>query len=216
MAVGRRQADDRHAGATPLRNSKPSGKGSFIDQTGRQVWTWDTWDLRWVSLVHASRREVAAAPDDPALPLLKRTWEVNWYPDGWPHPGTGLTPSLFADWPDGTAFYGFTAGFPFRSGRAGLFVMPGLPTGTTTAFGHPLKDAVASQHLGGVLPTSLLWKGVLGNVLVYGGGLFVVWQAAAATRSRKARRRGACAACGYDLRGLRVCPECGTAGGRGA
>lgn len=68
--------------------------------------------------------------------------------------------------------------------------------------------------------TELLWRGLLLNPLLVGGGLWAVLIAAPllATGSlraivrRRRRTRGACLACGYDLRGGSadtVCPECG-------
>jgi hypothetical protein len=48
------------------------------------------------------------------------------------------------------------------------------------------------------------------SVLMWGGGAFTVWSGAAALRGRARRRRGACAQCGYDLKGTGgTCPECG-------
>ena len=52
----------------------------------------------------------------------------------------------------------------------------------------------------------------------YGGLAFVVWGAPGLVRRRVRRRRGRCAACGYDLSGAGgagrgLCPECGGAEG---
>lgn len=66
-----------------------------------------------------------------------------------------------------------------------------------------------------VLPLWPLWPGFVGNVLLWSLLWSIPWLVAA-TRRVVRRRRGRCAACGYDLRGrddlgaeAARCPECG-------
>lgn len=59
------------------------------------------------------------------------------------------------------------------------------------------------------LPLSPIWPGLLVDTAFYGT---LAWLAAfgpGAARRFVRRRRNACAGCGYDLRGLTRCPECG-------
>lgn len=65
------------------------------------------------------------------------------------------------------------------------------------------------------LPLLPVWEGILGNALVFALAWWAVLIGPLALRRVRRRRRGRCAACGYDLRGLSTdssarCPECGT------
>jgi hypothetical protein len=67
---------------------------------------------------------------------------------------------------------------------------------------------------GTVLPTVPLWPGFLVDTAFWGGAAFVVWSVrggAGFVRRGVRRRRGRCVRCGYELKGLAVCPECGGA-----
>ncbi len=68
------------------------------------------------------------------------------------------------------------------------------------------------------LPTRPMWLGLLVDSAVWGVVslcmLSLGWWVAVGRRQWSRRRRGACLACGYDLRGVAgavVCPECGAA-----
>jgi hypothetical protein len=43
----------------------------------------------------------------------------------------------------------------------------------------------------------------------WGGAAFMVWSAPGFVRRGVRRRRGRCVRCGYELKGLAMCPECG-------
>ncbi len=63
-----------------------------------------------------------------------------------------------------------------------------------------------------VAPTHVLWAPLLINLAAWsasGAVLLSTPRLAMVIRSSYRRRRGQCAACGYDLRGLERCPECG-------
>ncbi len=64
-----------------------------------------------------------------------------------------------------------------------------------------------------MLPFRPLWRGLVGDVVVFGTAWKALFVFAGMTRGLVRRRRGRCPKCGYDLggtdRGL-PCPECGT------
>jgi hypothetical protein len=62
------------------------------------------------------------------------------------------------------------------------------------------------------LPLLPLWPGFALDTAFYGALTFLLWSAPGVLRRRSRRRRGACPACGYDLKGGSAagkCPECG-------
>lgn len=63
------------------------------------------------------------------------------------------------------------------------------------------------------LPLLPLWPGFAINTSFYGLLLFIAWRVPGVVCRTLRRRRGRCAACGYDRGGLHAdaaCPECGT------
>ncbi len=60
-----------------------------------------------------------------------------------------------------------------------------------------------------LLPTAVLWPGFAVNAAFYAGVCWVLLAAPGVVVRWRRRRRGRCAACGYDLTGLDACPECG-------
>jgi hypothetical protein len=67
--------------------------------------------------------------------------------------------------------------------------------------------------LGRRLPCIPLWPGFLVDTAFWGGAAFLVWSGrggAGFVRRGVRRRRGRCVGCGYELKGLAVCPECGS------
>jgi len=83
----------------------------------------------------------------------------------------------------------------------------------------PLRDQVRNWLLCRTtrLPIIPIWPGFVLNVLFYAvvwlGGSFVVRRVLDRRRVRRCRKRGVCVTrgCGYELKGLGVCPECGVA-----
>ena len=60
-----------------------------------------------------------------------------------------------------------------------------------------------------VLPVLPLFTGFLVDTVFYGVLASVVWSTPGFVRRRVRRRRGRCLRCGYELKGLVPCPECG-------
>jgi hypothetical protein len=92
---------------------------------------------------------------------------------------------------------------------------PHNPTRLTTwHWGIPIETGPGAETL--AIPLAVLWGGFLLNATLYGAILFICAVVTLGRIRRRRRRRGACAACGYDLRGGtglpegRACPECGT------
>lgn len=83
---------------------------------------------------------------------------------------------------------------------AGLLAttLPGAPQPTT---GSDLTPYV---------PIRPLALGMTVNTLLFAAAAAAISMGPGAVRTIVRRRRGACLACGYDLRDLAICPECGT------
>ncbi len=61
------------------------------------------------------------------------------------------------------------------------------------------------------LPTRVWWPGMAVDVSLFGGAWLLVLAGPGAWRRWMWWRRGGCRGCGYDVRGVAVCPECGLA-----
>ena len=61
-------------------------------------------------------------------------------------------------------------------------------------------------------PCFPLWPGFALDTAFYGTLAFLLWSAPGYVRTTRRRRRGRCVACGYELKGMPVCPECGRGG----
>ena len=82
---------------------------------------------------------------------------------------------------------------------------PQIATGNA----HPIRYAPTDRF---ALPLLPLWPGFAINTAFYALLLFLAWRASRVVRRTHRRRRGQCAACGYDRGGLdagTACPECG-------
>jgi hypothetical protein len=73
--------------------------------------------------------------------------------------------------------------------------------------GRPLGSAGAPR----VMPTGVVWPGMLANSVLFALAPVLVWQGFLVGRKRSWRARGRCARCGYNASGLDRCPECGAA-----
>jgi hypothetical protein len=74
----------------------------------------------------------------------------------------------------------------------------------------PLMQGTHSLGNRGTVPLRPLWPGFLVDTAFWGGAAFIVWSVPGFVRRRARRRRGRCVRCGYELKGLAVCPECGS------
>lgn len=83
------------------------------------------------------------------------------------------------------------------------------PAGTLASPLSPLDAGLAPGPGGKGLPVRPGWLGLGVNTLVFGGACWLLITGAGAARRWRRRRRGRCAACGYDLGDLETCPECG-------
>ncbi len=111
-----------------------------------------------------------------------------------------------------------TVGLPFRcfSGEWGWESDP--KAGHTwlhwrTAIVNPTNFTRSDAYYAEVLPYGPIWPALIANTLIYAAALFAL-TAALRTGVRRARvklrlRRGRCIACGYAVRALPTCPECG-------
>lgn len=100
-------------------------------------------------------------------------------------------------------------GWPWRAFHARWEVSRGsLYAGTVVNMQHGfLGPGGGSQRV--VIPYKPIWAGLIGDVVVLGAGAAgIVWFVKWNVRSVR-RFRGRCEGCGYEVRGLAVCPECG-------
>jgi hypothetical protein len=59
------------------------------------------------------------------------------------------------------------------------------------------------------VPRRPLWPGFALDTAFYGTLAFLLWSAPGFVRRQHRRRRGLCVGCGYELKGMPKCPECG-------
>ncbi len=111
------------------------------------------------------------------------------------------------------------SGFPFRSARA-CEVRPSPMWAAHQPGGRPAPVTMGVYQVGpweyhphaGWLPTSPIWPGLVGNVIVWSAAVWLPLAGFSATRRRLRARGNRCPKCNYDLRGLpegSPCPECG-------
>ena len=91
-----------------------------------------------------------------------------------------------------------------RHGIRGGLILHHLPQ-------HPMLHPLGYHSL----PLMPLWPGFIVNSIFYSACIAALWLGFAGTRhalgrKRRRRGRGQCESCGYDMRGLVRCPECGT------
>jgi hypothetical protein len=87
------------------------------------------------------------------------------------------------------------------------FVIPTFAQpGDSNGIPLPLKPLKPVAEFVPILP---LWPGFLVDTAFWGGAAFLVWSVPGLVRRGMRRRRGRCVRCGYELKDLAVCPECG-------
>lgn len=154
-------------------------------------------------------------PLDSAEPLAE--WQARrvhdiWHPRFAEVPGWGPLASpdpLNNDGdPQGNPWGGVQAGFgwPMLSVYATMVPGPTIPGPLMVERGLP-----APWRPGMALPVVPMLPGTVVNSVVFGAGVFSLVVGLRAARRSVRRARGACPACGYDLRHgfLAGCPECG-------
>lgn len=132
-------------------------------------------------------------------------------------PDTPVMETAFAeshgiDWapspPAGAQCIALASGWPAPAVRGWL--MTGPATGPNATEEH---GTILLQDKKRALPYYPLLPGFLLDTLLYAVPWWIVLATPGFVRRWRRKRRGACLACGYDLRGLHgsvVCPECGT------
>jgi hypothetical protein len=212
------QADARRRGlgrpAIVNTGGLPPARGSFFAPSGEDVWTWGAWKGSLLTCTFAHWRNPSALSPRLTPAQHKRTWEINQMPDGWPPAASGLTPEMLSAYPHLRSFRSYEVGFPFRCARAALMERsPSGDVGENRAVeGTELEGAAYTEDLGRVLPTRVMWAGLLGNLAVLSLVPFMVVRGWAMYRARRARVRRLCPKCGYSRDGLiqeSACPECG-------
>lgn len=71
-----------------------------------------------------------------------------------------------------------------------------------------------NDAFGAILPTRIIWRGLIGNTIFYGVIVWLVFALLGRARRAIRRHRDRCEGCGYSLDGLERtdrCPECGHA-----
>ncbi len=96
-------------------------------------------------------------------------------------------------------------GWPFRMIQGTRFVIRGGPNAPGYAV-FASAVPIGEDHF---VPYGINWLGLAGNIVVFTGLLMALELGLYPLLGRWRERRGYCAACAYDLRGLRTCPECG-------
>ena len=114
---------------------------------------------------------------------------VSW---GWPRASLGVV------WLRKEPITMDAEGMPYREGG----VRGGLPLPTSMHNGPWVTR----------LPIMPMWAGFAVNTLLYGAISGAVLFGPGMVKRASRRRRGACIGCGYDMVGLRTCPECGMTG----
>lgn len=108
-------------------------------------------------------------------------------------------------------YHVYWAGFPFTA-AVGWRWYHGTEYSTddSTESDWLVHNIAPSGAMRWAIPVRPLWSGLLGNVVVYAAGAFVLIALPGWWRRYVRRWEGRCVACGYELgKGVAVCPECG-------
>jgi hypothetical protein len=108
-------------------------------------------------------------------------------------------------------------GWPMRSAWHLRIGGPSRETGSVWIDGisiAPLSGkAVNRSWVSDRVPIAVIWTGLIGNTATYGVGFFGLTILVPWLRARRKPRHGHCASCGYEVKELAVCPECGRSKG---
>ncbi|CAG0995239.1 hypothetical protein PHYC_02521 [Phycisphaerales bacterium] len=154
----------------------------------------ETWTAhgRW----RTARSGEGSAAVENAREIVWRVW--TFYEAGWP-------------W---TAVWGWNAHEPGKAEVTfGVLDLPhrGWDNDSSTANRAVMPRSPLAKTI--PLPWLPYWLGLLGDTAVFGAAWFVVLFGIGRVRGVIRRRRGKCAVCGYDRKGLAegaACPECGS------
>jgi hypothetical protein len=184
--------------------------------------------VAWTLFIHSDYTGGTGILRDPPLAPGHRTdtgfvipadWTSRTLVQWW---GTGKSRETFSEceWTGSTlgqmngmgrqaTYQGFSAGWPLRSFGGTDYITPGLEAAAPVA----LRDVPNWIKAGGhKVPVSPLWIGLAVNTVLFSLPAFAAaWVWGWASRCRR-RRLGLCLGCGYLVKGLKRCPECGVDG----
>ena len=103
-------------------------------------------------------------------------------------------------------YQGFSAGWPLRSFGGCDYITPGLEKQAPAALRNVPTWIKAGGHK---VPVSPLWVGLAVNTLLFALPAFAGAWGWGWVKRRRRRRLGLCLACGYPVKGMARCPECG-------
>jgi hypothetical protein len=114
-------------------------------------------------------------------------------------------------------FVSCRAGWPFKSMRSRGYLCSFTPQVAMAMMSEEDRESTrqtctwavgAAPGAPRVVPTRVEWSGLLANSACFGLLPLAVWRGGAGAWRRLRITRGQCAGCGYDTRGLGMCPEC--------
>lgn len=185
--------------------------------------------LAWTLFIRADYTGGTGVLNDPLLKPGERTatgfvvpvdWQSRTHVQWWGRGKTretvsearwlGSTLGIMSDGGRQATYNGFSAGWPMRS----LGGCDYLTSGVTASAPGPLADVPAWINPGGhKVPVSPLWDGVAVNTLLFALPFFAAAWGAERVRRARRMREGLCLRCGYAVKNLRRCPECGDLAG---
>lgn len=183
--------------------------------------------VAWVLFVHTAYTGGTGVLRDPVLKAGERTatgfvvpadWNSRTLVGWW---GVGKTRETVSEciWAGSTlgmtsgggrqaTYEGFSAGWPMRSFCGCDYITPGLERFAPAS----LVDVPAWIKGGGhQVPVSPLWGGFVVNTFLFSVPAIGVVRVVGWRREARRRYLGLCAGCGYPVKGLARCPECGAA-----